>query len=189
MQATPNPLLFGLVLRRMRINSALLIYYFWPSSTERKAVPFTVWPFLFKGVLERGNIMNFIWLCACGCGKQAPIAKRTRNGRGQVKGQFLRFISGHNASLFDSKEQQRRASFRNPDALRYSGKRENYIKYKGRHMHRVVVEQTLGRPLQKGEVVHHKDGDKWNNSPDNLEVMTQSEHIKLHLHTNRSQGQ
>lgn len=142
-----------------------------------------------KGVLERDNTMNFIWLCACGCGKPAPIAKRTRGGRGQVKGQFLRFISGHNAVLFDSEEQKRRASFRNPDALRYSGSRNNYIKYKGRHMHRVVAEQTLNRPLQKGEIVHHKDGDKWNNSPENLEVMTQSEHIKLHIHLERGRGQ
>ena len=142
-----------------------------------------------KGVLERDNTMNFIWLCACGCGKPAPIAKRTRSGRGQVKGQFLRFISGHNTALFDSEEQRRRSLFRDPDSLRYSGSRNNYIKLKGRHMHRVVAEQMLGRPLQKGEVVHHIDGDKWNNSPKNLQVMTQSEHIKLHLHMERSTGQ
>lgn len=142
-----------------------------------------------KGVLIRDNTMDFIWLCACGCGKPAPIAKRTRSGRGQVKGQFLRFISGHNASLFDSVEQRRRASFRDPDSLRYSGSRNNYVKLKGRHMHRVVAEQMLNRPLAKGEIVHHKDGDKWNNSPENLEIMSQSEHIKLHLHSERSKGQ
>lgn len=142
-----------------------------------------------KGVLERDNTMNFIWLCNCGCGKPAPIAKRTRSKRGQIKGQFLRFISGHNAVLLDSEEQKRRASFRNPDALRYSGRRDNYIKYRGRHMHRVVAEHVLNRPLCKGEIVHHKDGDKWNNSPNNLEVMTQSEHIKLHLHSGKDQGQ
>ena len=27
---------------------------------------------------------------------------------------------------------------------------------------------------------HHKDGDKHNNSPENLEVMTQAEHMRLH---------
>lgn len=142
-----------------------------------------------KGVLERDNAMNFIWLCACGCGKPSPIAKRTRSARGQVKGQFLRFISGHNAALFDSKEQQRRSFFRNPDSLRYSGSRNNYIKYKGRHLHRIVAELMLNRPLAKGEIVHHKDGDKWNNSPENLEVMTQSAHIKIHIHAKRSTGQ
>ena len=37
--------------------------------------------------------------------------------------------------------------------------------------HRVIAEQKLGRPLKKGEIVHHKDGDKTNNSPDNIEVV------------------
>lgn len=37
-------------------------------------------------------------LCACGCGRTAPIAKKTRHGRGQVKGQPVRFIRGHSNS-------------------------------------------------------------------------------------------
>lgn len=36
--------------------------------------------------------------------------------------------------------------------------------------HRVVMEKILGRKLGKYETVHHKDGNKANNSPDNLEL-------------------
>lgn len=32
----------------------------------------------------------------------------------------------------------------------------------------------------KREIIHHKDGDKLNNSIENLEVMTQAEHVRLH---------
>lgn len=32
----------------------------------------------------------------------------------------------------------------------------------------------------KREVIHHKDGDHSNNCIDNLEVITQSEHVRLH---------
>ena len=32
------------------------------------------------------------------------------------------------------------------------------------------MEQLLGRPLKKGENVHHKDGDRLNNDPSNLEL-------------------
>lgn len=119
-------------------------------------------------------------LCECGCGLPVPIATRTRTGRGQFKGQPLRFINGHNSRLLDPEEQARRASFRDKDSLRYTGRRDNYVKLQGRHMHRVVAEEMLGRALLPGEIVHHKDGDKWNNAPENLEVMTQAEHARIH---------
>lgn len=66
------------------------------------------------------------------------------------------------------------------DALRGGGKGKSYRKLNGRHEHRVVAEQKIGRALQPGEIVHHVDGDLRNNSPDNLEVMTQGEHMRRH---------
>lgn len=36
--------------------------------------------------------------------------------------------------------------------------------------HRLAMELKIGRPLLRGEVVHHKDGDTQNNDPDNLEL-------------------
>ena len=45
--------------------------------------------------------------------------------------------------------------------------------------HILVAEATLGRPLVKGEVVHHIDHDRLNNSPDNLQVfVSHSEHLR-----------
>lgn len=46
--------------------------------------------------------------------------------------------------------------------------------------HIVVVEMKLGRQLEPGETVHHVDGNKQNNNPENLEVLTRSEHSRLH---------
>lgn len=55
-----------------------------------------------------------------------------------------------------------------------------YKKFHGRHEHRVIAEIKIGRRLERGEIVHHIDGDKHNNSIENLEVMTQSQHINEH---------
>lgn len=47
--------------------------------------------------------------------------------------------------------------------------------------HQVVMEQAIGRPLRPGEVVHHIDENKANNTPNNLKLTTQAEHIREHL--------
>ena len=57
-----------------------------------------------------------------------------------------------------------------------------YLKDNARHKHRIVAENKLGRALKKGEIVHHLDGDKHNNDPDNLRIfVNQAEHARYHF--------
>lgn len=66
-----------------------------------------------------------------------------------------------------------------------SGEGKTYAKIYGVHEHRVVAERMLKRSLRPGEVVHHRDGDKRNNCPENLLVFnTQAEHAKHHAELN-----
>jgi hypothetical protein len=77
-------------------------------------------------------------------------------------------------------DQQRKINCREA-ALAYKPARPDvYRKRHNRHEHRVVAEQILGRPLTSKDVVHHIDGNKHNNAPENLQVMSHSEHLKLH---------
>lgn len=45
--------------------------------------------------------------------------------------------------------------------------------------HRLVMEQHIGRYLTKDEHIHHKDGNRKNNHISNLQIVSNSEHIKL----------
>lgn len=81
----------------------------------------------------------------------------------------------NNPSLMTPEVREKlRAARLNPNAT-------SYEKTYGRHTHRVVAESILGRPLRKGEVVHHIDLNKRNNKPENLIVFrTQAEHVRYH---------
>jgi hypothetical protein len=46
--------------------------------------------------------------------------------------------------------------------------------------HRLVMEQTLGRPLRSDEHVHHRNAKRLDNRPENLMVLSNHEHKLLH---------
>ena len=104
------------------------------------------------------------------------------------------FCSRKCASVFTSKRMADMNIELNPDRMTAStrkklkdvhtipaSERVSYAKHYGKHLHRVVAEEMLGRPLAKGEVVHHIDENKQNNDPSNLMVFpSQVEHMRFH---------
>lgn len=63
---------------------------------------------------------------------------------------------------------------------RYTRKENGHYRgYHGKYLHRAVWEFYNGE-IPKGYVVHHKDFNPENNSIENLQLMTHSEHKKLH---------
>lgn len=62
--------------------------------------------------------------------------------------------------------------------------KDGYVRVRGaglfRLEHRLIAERALGRPLRAGEVVHHFDEDKTNNTPSNLLICTDAYHRLIH---------
>ena len=75
------------------------------------------------------------------------------------------------------------------ETIHSNGYRRVWVDGRYRWEHHVVAERVLGRPLRKGETVHHRNRDKLDNRPENLEVMhSHREHMHEHHDEIRERG-
>lgn len=117
-------------------------------------------------------------------------AKDGRLGSG-LRGKTREFSEEWKAAISASKLKAAEAT-----AKGVSLKPNGYLEYtrgehKGKLVHRVVAEIHYGVSLTRSHHVHHVDGDKTNNAPENLQVMTASEHMAHHAlenHENRERN-
>ena len=117
-------------------------------------------------------------LCQCGCNKPTKPYKRNRPYLGHVKGEYPKYLNGHNKrkhakTIIGEYEAVRMPN--HPNA--FSG---GYV-----FKHIAIVTKVLGKPLPEGVQVHHADGNPLNNEKSNLVVCpNQTYHKLLHQRTN-----
>lgn len=98
--------------------------------------------------------------CQCGCGQQ------TKTGR---SGQSNLFLHGHNST-------------RRPPGPGWLDQGRYFLSVNGRTIARarVVMQELLGRDLRSDEIVHHLDENPLNDSPENLQIVSRADHLRLH---------
>lgn len=111
-------------------------------------------------------------LCQCGCGKATTIIDSSCARRGLVRGEYRRYVHGHHT---------RRGQPSSPwkGGTKKTGKGYLQIGDTGQYVHRAVAERALGRPLPATAVVHHINGVKSDNRPQNLVICENESYHKL----------
>lgn len=100
------------------------------------------------------------------------------------KKQFKKWKDGKNdvkycsAKCFDEMRHKNLPKYNYPIKEKKNYKQKK-INGKQIFYHRWVMENHLGRKLLRTEVIHHINGDRHDNRIENLQLMTQSEHMKL----------
>jgi len=94
------------------------------------------------------------------CSRECYTIERTNKKRGNYK---VSIISNKYVYIY------------NPSHPYAIGTRKLYVAE-----HRLIMEKYIGRYLTKKEIVHHKNEDTVDNRLKNLQLMTNSDHIKLH---------
>ena len=114
------------------------------------------------------------------CSVEGCLNDTSKGGHGLCGKHAQRFRRYGDVNYITNEEETR---LHNRDAqLRKVSKVKDttYRKYLGKHEHRVIAEKKYGRKIKQNEVVHHIDGDKHNNSEENLVIMTRGAHSALH---------
>lgn len=90
---------------------------------------------------------------------------------------FYAYPYEHERARYCSNKCRARGIFGWTESTRPSNKR--YITSSGGHEHRLVAEKMYGRKFGRFEHVHHINGDRTDNRPANLVLLSASAHIRL----------
>ena len=113
-------------------------------------------------------------LCECGCGQATTIAPQTNSKRGWVRGQPVRFIHNHQTKgkwgpAVHAEGYVQRMVPGHPRATKKGYVPEQVL----------VVEKILGKFLPLTAIVHHDNGVRDDNRPENLVVCQDLSHHRL----------
>ena len=108
------------------------------------------------------------------CGKKFYVQAYVLNGRSSEKGLFCSQSCKYEAVRGVEKSKGHCYTNQQGYIIIKTGIRKYELE------HRVVMAEKLGRPLKLDEHIHHINGKKYDNRPENLEVVSNPHHGQIH---------
>lgn len=134
--------------------------------------------------MHLGFFMKQFWSdekCKCGCGEPLGLISKSTHYRMKNGIKSAGWIRGHSSKGERNVNwNNRRATSAQGYAMVWAPNHPNARQGGWILEHRLAMSNKIGRPLLETEIVHHVDENKLNNDPDNLEIMTRSNHHAEH---------
>lgn len=97
-------------------------------------------------------------LCACGCGKPAPLVQVNDKGRNWVKGEPFKFIKGHHLKGINHPSWKGGRTSCEESYIRINNLKPGRGRSDYSYEHTLKAEKALGKKLPLGSEVHHANG-------------------------------
>lgn len=118
--------------------------------------------------------------CKCGCGQELPPLSRTSLWRLKV-GQDIGYIRGHHMRGLSNKQWKGGRIYTTEGYIIIRAPEHPNARKNGYILeHRYLMSQHLHRPLLKGEVIHHLNGNITDNRIENLILIQKGSHSSIH---------
>ena len=130
-------------------------------------------------------------LCKCGCGQKTWISTVSNKKYGWNKGKPVEYIRGHWSRTSKALKTRKISGLRGENHPMWKGGRVDHrgyvlVTFPGHHRcksgcnyvleHIIIAEQKINRRLEPDEIIHHLNGIKNDNRPENLIVIKKNNH-------------